>query len=313
MTRAVAYQSQPVQDISLTVLSANHKLTRATHGGHMQIFIRYMRTVKLSNATIRTRIELLARLQTFLGDVKLADATAQDLRGFQETFGHLAPASVHVYTRHLRAFYLWARRNGYIEIDPAVDLELPRLRKTRPHPTTFDDLKLIFACAQGRLRTAYLLATFAGLRCGEICAMHSDDLYLETPPTALIHGKGGKERIMPLLPSVVSEIGYRRGWVIQTADGRQVRPDLLSADSTRFLHQLGTPTTLHSMRAAFATNAARLTHDPLLVRDLLGHESVKTTEIYMESSLIGAHERLIGFGELADSVLTVRHLSIVRA
>jgi site-specific recombinase XerD len=48
------------------------------------------------------------------------------------------------------------------------------------------------------------------------------------------------------------------------------------------------------MRAAFATQAAMLTHDPLFVRDLLGHASVKTTEIYMQSSLAGAHDRLMG-------------------
>jgi integrase len=269
-----------------------------------------MRNVKLSPYTIRCRTELIARLGAFL-TVDTLDATMHDLTDFQATYAHLAPATVHVYTRHLRAYYRWARRTGLITVDPAIDLDLPRIRKGRPHPTNVADLRLIFACAPARLRTAYILAAFAGLRCGEICRLSSRDLDYEDAPTALIHGKGGKERTVPVLSPVADEIRYRRGWIITTHDGRQVRPDLLSADSTRFLHGLGMDTTLHSMRHFFATNAVRLTHDLLLIRDILGHESVATTEIYTESDHANSHGRLAGFTDLAGGLMRPRHLTVV--
>lgn len=278
----------------------------------MQLFVQYMRIRKFSEETIEDRVKLLHRLETFLGE-SLLSATTDSLIGFQATVAHLAPASVHVYTRHIRSFYLWARKTGLIAEDPAVDLELPRLGRGRPHPTPVKDLRTIFACASGRMRTAYMLATFAGLRCGEICRLHSRDLDFDGAPTALIHGKGGKERIVPLIPPIVSEIGYLRGFIITTNDGRQVQPARLSDVSTQFLAGIGVQTTLHSMRHAFATSVARITHDSMFVRDLLGHESLATTEVYMQSSLDGAHMRLSEMSVMADQMLRRPYLAVVHA
>lgn len=315
MTRSASYQLHIVTDKALTSTSPGDNFASSL-GGEMQQFITYMKTAKMSDATITKRVEIVERLRAYLAtmDVELFAATGDLLIAWQAAHAHLAPASLHIYTRHVTAFYRWANRAGHIPTDPSTALVLPILRKTVPHPTTFDDLRTIFACVTGRLRRAYVLASFAGLRCGEICRFHSGDISYDAQPTVLIHGKAGKERRIPLLPPVMDEIGYARGWIVTTRADRPCLPHQISGESTRFLQGLGMPTTLHSMRAAFATNAARLTHDPLLVRDLLGHESVKTTEIYMDSSLVGAHERLAGFTDLAASVLRpARHLASVTA
>lgn len=269
----------------------------------MQDFILSMRIQKLSEATIQKRVELIHRLHEFLIDVDLLAATTEQLRSFQATYAHLAPASVHIYTRHMTAFYRWATAVKLIAVDPSAELTLPQLRKTQPHPTKFEDLKMIFACAMGRLRTAYTLATFAGLRSGEICRLRSSDINLDGQPTAHIYGKGGRERTVPLLPPVLYEVEYKKGWIVTNDEGGAMEPLYLSVESSRFLHNIGMQTTLHSMRAAFATNAVRMTHDPLLVRDLLGHESIKTTEIYMQSSMQGAHEKLADMTGLADQIM----------
>lgn len=277
----------------------------------MQEFIRSMRSRKLSEATIQKRVELISRLRDDLDGVALLDATPEMLFQFQATFAHLAPASVHIYTRHMTAFYRWAKQAKLITEDPAVELMLPRVPKTIPHPTHLDDLRTIFAVTQGRIRTAYLLAAFAGLRSGEICRARSTDISVDVRPTMLVHGKGGKERRVVLLPPVMDEISYRRGWLITRDDGKPVDPLKLSGESTRFLKSMGIPSTLHSMRAAFATHAVRLTHDVLLVRDLLGHESLNTTQIYVESDLEGAHEKLAGVTQLAQSLLSPVRLAAV--
>lgn len=310
MTRPAVYQLRLVSDKVLTERSHSHSVT-SSHGGDMQQFITHMRIMKLSDVTIRKRVEILGRLADHLGDVPLLSATTEMLTDWQAAHAHLQPVSLHSYTRHVTAFYRWARRAGYLEVDPAVDLELPRLPKSVPHPTTLDDLRVILACATGRLRTAYILAAFAGLRCGEVCRLRSTDIGYDPMPIALIRGKGGKERRVPLLPPVVDEVGYRRGWIIDR-DGRQVEPARLSNESTLFLQRLGVPTTLHSMRATFATLAVRITHDPLFVRDLLGHASVKTTEIYMEYDMDGAHDKLADLASMATGLLRPRHLAAVQ-
>lgn len=269
---------------------------------HLSQYVTELRIAKFSPDTIDDRLSVLRRLAAYL-DKPLLEATGCDLRGYQASFAALSPASVDIYTRHMKAFYDWAAKRQFIAVNPAEELIPTRVPRGRPHPTRPDDLRLIFACTDGALRMAYLLAAFVGLRCGEICRMHSRDLDLSEPaPTGLIHGKGGKERTVPLLAPVVAELHGVRGWVV-TKHGLPYSPERLSIDSTRHLHRLGLATTLHSMRGTFATTAGRVTRDPLFVRDLLGHESVATTEIYMQSNLADAHQRLAGLTDQAEQLL----------
>ncbi len=279
----------------------------------MDEFVTHMRILKRSDATITKRIELLGRLIAFLGK-PINDAATEDLRAFQASYAHLAPASVDIYTRHMKAFYRWAHGRGLIETDPAAPLGVPHIGRGKPHPTRVEDLAVIFACTTGALRLAYVLAAFAGLRCGEVCRLQGQDLDLTPPATALVHGKGGKDRTVPLLPVVVAELHgtARRGWLVTHENGHPYRPNQLSVASTKHLHDLGIATTLHSMRAAFATLAFAATRDPLFVRDLLGHESVATTEVYTLSSLADAHERLNGMSTQAAALLRPQRLRAVR-
>lgn len=266
-----------------------------------------MRLTNLSPVTIADRVEVLARMTKVLGR-PLLQLEADDLRHYQaERFANLAPASVNIYTRHIQAFYRWAVRRGLLEADPAAGLIVPKISRGRPHPTSPEDLKRIFACTHGDLRMAYVLAAFAGVRRGGICRLERPDLDL-TPgaETALVHGKGGRDYTVPLVPAVVRELNDyglpRRGYVV-TRRGRPYQVEQLSLDSTTHLRQLGIETTLHSLRHYFLTNAARLTRDPLFVRDIAGHSSVVTTEIYMETNLWGAHAKLAGMADLSSRVL----------
>lgn len=274
--------------------------------------VAHMRNAKLSEATIFARTEVLSRLGVFLDGIALLAATPERLYQYQVSYSHNAPATVNIYTRHLREFYGWAVEACLIEKSPAAGLAVPKVRRGKPHPTLPEDMQTIFSCVTGHLRTAYILAAFAGLRCGEICRLHSRDLYLDQEcPTALIKGKGGKERYVPLLSPVINEIGWTKGWIIAPPRGPQFTPNRLSCDSTRFLTGLGVHTTLHSMRHYYGTETYRITHDPLLVRDLMGHESVATTEIYTESNMDGVLGKLAPLVGKAERLLRPRHLAAV--
>jgi integrase len=171
---------------------------------------------------------------------------------------------------------------------------------------------MILACATGNLRVAYILVASAGLRAGEVCRLRWEDAQLDAAiPVALIHGKGGTERIVPLLVPVVEELLRRpqphRGVIITRPDGRPIEPVEQSGSSTHFLRSIGMETTLHSMRHAFATQVVRMTKDVLFVRDLLGHQSLTTTQVYMNSDLDGAHDRLADMSTIATSMLHNRN------
>lgn len=63
---------------------------------------------------------------------------------------------------------------------------------------------------------------------------------------------------------------------------------------------------MHSLRHYFASQVVQLTKDILLVRDLLGHASVATTQIYMQSSIDGAQLRLGAFSGAAQTLIDNR-------
>lgn len=272
----------------------------------LKIFTTSMTQQKLRPATITKRIEILERLAFYLHPAVLLDATLEQLREFQGTFAHLAPASSNVYTRHLRAFYLWAFDMEFLDANTAARLAVPRVPKAVPHPTRREDLRVMLKCAPEHLRTAYMLGAFAGLRCGEITRLRYEHLDLNTPiPTASVDGKGGKQRTVPLLEPVTDELrGRSRGWVIMRPDSSSWTPTALAIESTRFLHSMGIDSTLHGTRHFFATTVGELTHDPYLIRDLLGHESLKSGEIYTKTSLNGVQGRLNDFSSLISALLS---------
>lgn len=194
----------------------------------MREFETDMRIAKMSPVTIGNRLELLARLCRHIEPTAILDATPDDLRSFQAQFRHRAPATIDIYTRHAQAFYRWAAVRGIIATDPSVDLIRPKVPKGRPHPIRPDDLKVLFACTFGALRIVFVLAVFAGLRRSEICRLQRRDIDIDgRVGTALIHGKGGKERVVPLLAPVVTELHQyglpRRGYVVLDQGSRTTR------------------------------------------------------------------------------------------
>jgi integrase len=270
----------------------------------------HMMTAKFSPVTIDDRLQLIGRLSRWL-PCDLIEATPSDLERYQQRFANLSRATVDIYTRHIRAFYRWAVRAGLVDSDPCSRLVTVRMRRGVPHPIKHAELRLLLACARGSLRTSYVLAAFAGLRRGEVCKLAGEDLEMDAPqPIALIHGKGDRERVVPLLPPVVDELralGFpRRGRVITLLDGRPYPPEALSVASNKFMQSLGIDSTLHSLRHYFASEVVKLTKDILLVRDLLGHSSVATTQIYMASSIDGAQDRLASFAGAAAELLANR-------
>jgi integrase len=286
------------------------------NGQLLHDFVSDMRVVNRREATIRARVKILTRLGRFTHPAGLLEVDQDMLIAFERAaFVGLKPATVDIYSRNIQSFYRWALHRRLITVDPSVDMPRPQLRKGKPKPISLDDLRTIFACTRGELRIAYVLASFAGLRRGEICRLSRSDLDLSSAcPTADIDGKGGKPRTVPLLAPVVHELlefGLpRSGWLI-TWNGRQYPDEYLSTHSLRHLRSIGVVGTLHSMRHTFATTTYRTTHDLLMLKELLGHESVATTEIYAAPDMGTAHARLQPVADTASSLLSARHLHAV--
>jgi integrase len=180
----------------------------------------------------------------------------------------------------LRSFHLWAAGQGLVEAD--MSLALPRVRLAMPAPRPAPDLVWLqlLAAAPPRERLMALLAGEAGLRRAEVARVHMDDVFADGAGWSLVvHGKGGRQRIVPLSGGLAAELADRRrtGFVFPgQIDGH------LSAHYVGELMSDLMPRgwSMHTLRHRFATRGYAGTQNLRAVQEALGHASVATTQRY---------------------------------
>ena len=200
------------------------------------------------------------------------------------------------YLNALRGFYAWAEQEKLIGRgrNPAATL---RAKGAPPVPRSVPvaDLRTALVAAEHdtRLETMVSLAYFCGLRAGEIAAARLEDLHLDDQPRLLVHGKGGKDRVIPLHPECervirahLTRVGRRVGPLVagrgQTY-GRPMTPSSVSRALSEHLRALGIDGTAHSLRHSAATEMLRAAKGRNLedVRAFLGHSDTRVTRRYI--------------------------------
>lgn len=185
------------------------------------------------------------------------------------------------YRSAIRGFYTWATDRGYCDGNPA--LEIPPVRPTEPapHPAPEDAYRVALAGADARTRLMLRLAAELGLRRGEVARVHADDLIRDLSGWSLrVHGKGGRERVVPLTDSMAALVRRHaaRGYLFPGSDDGHLSPRWVGKLVSRSLPEAWA---MHSLRHRFATRAYAADHDVFTVQSLLGHASPVTTVRYV--------------------------------
>ena len=181
-----------------------------------------------------------------------------------------------------RAFWTWMVATGRREDSPAE--ALPRVKATAGVPRSVDELSYRAALrdAAPRVRLILRCAAEVGLRRAEIAQVHRRDLLQDLGGWSLIvHGKGGRPRVVPLpagLAAVIAEQCERWGYMLPGDDGGHLSPRYVGKLAARALPD---DWTLHALRHRFATRAYSLDRDVFTVQQLLGHASPATTRRYV--------------------------------
>lgn len=256
----------------------------------LDLFSEYLRLRNYTPKTIEHRLGQLNRLDRWLGQTSLLEATKDQLHQWQASLTVCA-SSIQTYTSHVCTFYAWAHRYGHIEVNPALTLEQPRIKARMPRPIPEEHLELALGGAPiGSDMHAWLcLAGFCGLRAGEIAAMDRRDFRPDGTGGAFltVHGKGGKERIVRVSPIVLQRLEgqlARARPMFRRPLGGAVTPNYLSNTASAYLEGIGLPYTLHTLRHRFATVLVDRGADIRDVQYLLGHGSLNTTSKYLAFS-----------------------------
>jgi integrase/recombinase XerC len=205
----------------------------------------------------------------------------------------------------LRRYFAWAARTGRIPADPSSGLSAPRGEGRLPRVLRHDELVTLLddppagiaddePGVRARDDAVLELLYGSGLRIGELCALGPDDVDLERE-RAIVWGKGGKQRAVPLSAPAVAALrawidGPRRAAAAGDADndalflnrrGRRLTP----RDARRIVdRRAASPTHPHALRHTFATHLLDGGADLRAVQELLGHADLATTQRYTHVS-----------------------------
>lgn len=182
----------------------------------------------------------------------------------------------------MRRFWAWGVQAGRTEMNIALALPSIRPEQPRPRPANQAAVRSALNSADTRVRLMVRLANELGLRRGEVAKVHPrNDLVKDLVGwSLLVHGKGSRQRILPLPSTLADElVNAPDGYLFPGPDGDgHLSPHWVG---TLVRRALGDGTTMHQLRHLCATELHDETHDLRLVQTVLGHASVATTQRYI--------------------------------
>lgn len=239
----------------------------------------HLRAAGRSEGTIRTRAEHARWLATWAGPRGPWTLTTEDLESWmgERTWARETRRGVR---GTMRSLYGWAETTGRVTASPAHDLAPIKPSQPKPRPAPESVYAAALLAATPRERLILRLAAECGLRRAEVAVIHSDDLLEDlTGWSLVVHGKGSRDRVVPLPPGLARDLqDAPGGWLFPGRDGGHLSPRWVGKIVTRLLDG---PHTMHALRHRFATRAYAVSSDLLTVQQLLGHASPTTTQLYV--------------------------------
>lgn len=254
-----------------------------------------------SEKTIREYSYDLQMFNNFNLDNPLENRSTADLRRF---FLHLkrnksyAPRSLHRKICSLKSFYKFLKKENYISINPAENIESPKIPKSLPKTISIDEaFTLLNAPKNLRDRAVLYLLYGTGMRVSELSDLNIENLDLKNRLIRIIEGKGGKDRIIPLpdliVPILEEYLAARRNdkdssALILNRSGQRLTSRSIQRLVKKYKEQTDLQdktVTPHTLRHAFATHLLANSVDIRVIQELLGHASLSTTQLYTHVSL----------------------------
>ncbi len=207
-----------------------------------------------------------------------------------KVFGH-SKYSAYLYLRTLKAAMYKAIVWGYLKENPIKGIKLPKI--PQKHPTFISELELdkIIECVKEKdLQDIVVTAFFTGMRMSEILnlqwsAVNFNSGIITVQNSETFTTKSKRERVIPMHGKVKELLIHRNnnsGSHVFSKNGILYHQEFISHKFKNAVRQVGLPEALHfhSLRHSFASNLVQKGISLYVVKELLGHESITTTQIY---------------------------------
>lgn len=235
------------------------------------------------------------------GPKRLADVTISDMRAWMahERAQGLSGRSLARALSSVRGFARWCADRHDFEPTAILAARSPRFKAPLPRPVSTDAARDLIAQVETTAREPWVgardsalltLLYGCGLRISE--ALGLTGAQAELGEVLRIRGKGGKERIVPVLPVARAAVAdYARvcpfdmtpeGPLFRGVRGGALHPRMVQKTMEAARLQLGLPATAtpHALRHSFATHLLGAGGDLRAIQELLGHASLATTQTY---------------------------------
>lgn len=264
----------------------------------------------LSDNSVEGYLSDVGKLKQFIGfsreDLRPEDISAKDLRDFLEYVNELG-MSAHSQARilsGLKSFFKYLLFDGSIERDPTALIEGPKLGRKLPDTLSFHEIeKLLHAVdlstSEGARNRAILEVLYSsGLRVSELVGLQLNNVYRDSG-FLRVTGKGNKERLVPIgrdalkyLEIYIKDVRGKsphkspkkgfESFVFLNRNGSKLTRVMVFTIIKRLAQTIGLRKKIspHTFRHSFATHLIEGGADLRAVQEMLGHESITTTEIY---------------------------------
>ena len=273
----------------------------------------------LSDNSVAAYQQDLQRLQDYMDKhgIDIVRASFEDLQAFIfETFKEIP--SVRTQARliaGIHSFYRFLLYHHYIEQDPSELLETPKKELHLPEVLSLEEIDLMIAqidmskSESHRNRAIIEILYGSGLRVSELVNLRLSNMYIQEGYMRII-GKGNKQRLVPLSPVAIQWFSY---W-LEDRNNLDIKPEAIDI---AFLNRRGKQLTRamiftiikslareagihktispHTLRHSFATHLLQNGADLRIIQQLLGHESISTTEIYTHVDIHDLREAILKY------------------
>jgi|694.fasta_scaffold95135_3 integrase/recombinase XerD len=252
----------------------------------------------LRDITHLTEYLLLIQQPKSPGEIEL-----KDLQGFVKWVGELgmtATSQARIISG-IRGFYKYCLIEQICTIDPSVLLEAPKTKRSLPDTLSFDEIETMIAqidlsSSEGGRNKAIVETMYScGLRVSEVVNLKISGLYLDVG-FIRVTGKGDKERLVPIgsdaikfitiyLEQIRVHVPIHTGFediLFLNRRGKNLTRVMIFYVIKDLAKKAGITKTIspHTLRHSFATHLVEGGADLRAVQEMLGHESITTTEIY---------------------------------